>query len=374
MINKITKITTLPWVVILSALLLCCVQTSFAHSLQTVVAVNHITPSITLQSEQGQSAVTSIDINAYGQLHDVNHQDQQPTVSLYEQFEEYPFVYGSGYYDPESDMQYMGARYYSADIGRFIAQDSYDLINRYNYANANPIMYIDPDGHFAWEFLPDTWGGAIGMMAGIAIGAIFSVLTGGSSELSLGQAIFAGAFQGAASGASGDILNQGFDKGWDKLQWKQITASAIFGAAIGALSSGLSVKKRIGDQNSISTIETKEESVKSSKIEQNNSYDSNNTDAKSLDRKSNGSNESWFYEGDTSYVDCKQNTLITPKESKKVISDGNLSIMDVGAVESTTTITEKPQQISFNSYHGKVTLDKLECKAIYRTIKAAEKI
>ena len=57
-----------------------------------------------------------------------------------------PKVYGSGYYDPESNLQYMGARYYSAETQRFMAQDSYNLLNRYNYANGNPVMNYDPDG------------------------------------------------------------------------------------------------------------------------------------------------------------------------------------------------------------------------------------
>ena len=65
--------------------------------------------------------------------------------------------------DPETGLQYAGARYYDPVIGRFMAVDPQDYqegqrhtYNRYAYGANNPYKYVDPDGRavsgFAWAF------------------------------------------------------------------------------------------------------------------------------------------------------------------------------------------------------------------------------
>ena len=127
----------------LNLLLFGSMQTNFANTLQSALRVQQNTPKVSMQNDQSALSDQSIDINPYGQLNDLNLGDSSSGHSsdITMNFEQYPFVYGSGYYDPESGLQYMGARYYSAEIGRFIAQDSYDLINRYNYANAHILTH-----------------------------------------------------------------------------------------------------------------------------------------------------------------------------------------------------------------------------------------
>jgi len=62
-------------------------------------------------------------------------------------------------YDPDSDLDYLEARYYSGDKGRFLSQDpifnslpslqdlkSPQSLNSYSYANDNPIVNKDPTG------------------------------------------------------------------------------------------------------------------------------------------------------------------------------------------------------------------------------------
>ncbi len=52
--------------------------------------------------------------------------------------------------DSESNLDYMLARSYAYDIGRFLRpdpmQDAYPGISPYAYANNNPLKYVDPDG------------------------------------------------------------------------------------------------------------------------------------------------------------------------------------------------------------------------------------
>jgi RHS repeat-associated protein len=83
-----------------------------------------------------------------------------------ENFDEYfigninPIRYRSYYYDIETGLYYLQARYYDPEIGRFISPDSTKYLepttigglNLYAYCNNNPIMYVDPSGHSVEEF------------------------------------------------------------------------------------------------------------------------------------------------------------------------------------------------------------------------------
>jgi filamentous hemagglutinin len=65
--------------------------------------------------------------------------------------------------DPETGLDYFGARYYGARIGRLTAVDPVytwrenledpQRWNRYAYARDNPLRYTDPDGEFVVPFL-----------------------------------------------------------------------------------------------------------------------------------------------------------------------------------------------------------------------------
>ena len=66
-----------------------------------------------------------------------------------------PIRYRSYYYDTETGLYYVGARYYDAETGRFISPDdvsyldpeSINGLNRYAYCFNNPVMYSDGSGH-----------------------------------------------------------------------------------------------------------------------------------------------------------------------------------------------------------------------------------
>ncbi len=74
-----------------------------------------------------------------------------------------PFGYSDEYTDSESGLQYLKARYYNPRIMRFTAMDTDPLLNRYNYANANPVMNDDPSGHSAISQGLGISGSAIGI-------------------------------------------------------------------------------------------------------------------------------------------------------------------------------------------------------------------
>ncbi len=61
--------------------------------------------------------------------------------------------------DISTDLYFYEARYYDAALGRFISGDTIvpsasvpQTLNRYAYANNNPILYTDPSGHFGVSF------------------------------------------------------------------------------------------------------------------------------------------------------------------------------------------------------------------------------
>ena len=82
-----------------------------------------------------------------------------------------PIRYRGYYYDVETELYYLQQRYYDAEIGRFISQDSIEYINNtqlsglnvYAYCANNPIMYNDPAGKIAW------WVVAIIVVAVVAV-------------------------------------------------------------------------------------------------------------------------------------------------------------------------------------------------------------
>ncbi|RAL21478.1 RHS repeat domain-containing protein [Thermoflavimicrobium daqui] len=66
-----------------------------------------------------------------------------------------PYRYAGYRYDQETGLYYLQARYYNPDTGRFLTldpdpgdEDDPKTQNGYNYANNNPVMFVDPDGHW----------------------------------------------------------------------------------------------------------------------------------------------------------------------------------------------------------------------------------
>jgi RHS repeat-associated protein len=96
-----------------------------------------------IMTDANASVVAKTNYKAYGQAEQQGSKQEAPG-------------YTGGYEDPLTGLTYMQARYYDADLGRFISMDPmqatagdiYDF-NRYAYANNNPMSFTDPDGQSA---------------------------------------------------------------------------------------------------------------------------------------------------------------------------------------------------------------------------------
>ena len=84
--------------------------------------------------------------NAYGNI------IENTTLKLLAlQTVENPFQYNSERFDNNTALQYLRARFYNSETKRFLNQDSYNLMNRFNYADGNPVMKTDPNGHLSQD-------------------------------------------------------------------------------------------------------------------------------------------------------------------------------------------------------------------------------
>ncbi len=66
---------------------------------------------------------------------------------------ENPIRFAGEYFDEETGLYYLRARYYDPSLARFISKDSYEgqvtnpqSLNQYTYCDNNPIMFVDPTG------------------------------------------------------------------------------------------------------------------------------------------------------------------------------------------------------------------------------------
>ena len=91
-----------------------------------------------------------------------------------------PFRYRSYYFDSDLGLYYLQSRYYDPETGRFINADDVSYLdpqsihglNLYAYCLNNPVMYVDPSGHFPILTLILCVSALIGM--GLTIGGVAS--------------------------------------------------------------------------------------------------------------------------------------------------------------------------------------------------------
>ncbi|MCV3217127.1 polymorphic toxin-type HINT domain-containing protein [Plectonema radiosum NIES-515] len=123
--------------------------------------------------------------------------------------------------DSSTGLDYLRARYYDPNLGRFISKDAYagtlnDPYSQhdYQYAHANPVRYTDPTGYFTLQDVSAalTIVGIMATFGGVGAGAGYiagAAATGASGEEILGMFGEWGA--GFASGVSGGFLTDVYE-------------------------------------------------------------------------------------------------------------------------------------------------------------------
>ncbi|TDL76108.1 DNRLRE domain-containing protein [Peribacillus frigoritolerans] len=93
-----------------------------------------------------------------------------------------PYRYAGYRFDNETGLYYLMARYYDSNVGRFITRDTFQgfandpqSLNLYAYVNNNPVINVDPSGHF--KVISVSWAAtlidvSLGALAGGGVGAI----------------------------------------------------------------------------------------------------------------------------------------------------------------------------------------------------------
>ncbi len=144
-----------------------------------------------------------------------------------------PIRYRSYYYDADTGLYYLNARYYNPQWRRFISPDNITYLdienanglNLYAYCLNDPINYKDPSGHLAITTIAIITGAIIGF----GISATSSIVTqleeynGDWSKVNQLEVLYDGAFGAINGGLAASGIG--------------IVASAIFGGALGFVSS-----------------------------------------------------------------------------------------------------------------------------------------
>lgn len=177
-----------------------------------------------------------VDISIENDYADDNYQEKVQLATLN------PFRYRSYYFDKETGLYYLNARYYDPEIGRFINADNIsilsdvkDIINGLNlfaYCLNNPVNTTDETGNIP-NWLKWLIGGIIVLATVVTI-----VVTGGAASGLVGT-IIVGAAKGALIGA-GIGLATGTINGFITGDWSGLANSFMWGAISGLISGGIS--------------------------------------------------------------------------------------------------------------------------------------
>lgn len=148
----------------------------FMYDGQTYFYVRDALKNIVAITDYAKNVIVEYFYNAYGQTVDMVGSKAE-TIGVIN-----PYRYKGYRYDDETGFYYVGSRYYSPEIGRFIGIDDVSAYtdnsemsvnyNPYAYANNNPIKYYDPDGRAAVLVIG---GISIGIKAIIAVSAVVCI-------------------------------------------------------------------------------------------------------------------------------------------------------------------------------------------------------
>lgn len=153
-----------------------------------------------------------------------------------------PYRYRGYYYDEETNLYYLGTRYYNPELCRFISADSSTGEiggnplghNMYQYAFNNPINCEDSGGN--WPKWLKKAAKAVAVVAVVATVAAVTVATCGAGSVAATIAVGAlkGAMIGMAIGAVGGAVSGVVENRVKTGSWKGSGTAALNGAADGA--------------------------------------------------------------------------------------------------------------------------------------------
>ncbi len=159
--------------------------------------------SVTEMTDSGGAVVEKYAYNVYGKIQITDVSDTVLSESAIEN----PYFFTGRRYDADTGLYHYRARYYSAELGRFLQVDPvgyFDSVNLYGYVLNNPILFIDPFGlKYAEQFagVGAATGAATGAGVAIAGSLVVDAATGGLNIIATPAEVAVGTAIGAAVGA-----------------------------------------------------------------------------------------------------------------------------------------------------------------------------
>ena len=177
-----------------------------------------------------------------------------------------PFRYRGYYFDEESGLYFLNARYYNPAWRRFISPDDTAYLNPdtpnglnlYAYCNNDPVNYADPSGHDPewWQWAISITEVAIGLVlcfipgaqafGGMLIGTGIGAMINGYLNEYNGGSFTAGWVGGQVSGFAslipgvgtifgaflGSVVTDWIDLGWNNIDWEKAIISGVLAWAL----------------------------------------------------------------------------------------------------------------------------------------------
>ncbi len=149
-----------------------------------------------------------------------------------------PIRYRGYYYDIETGFYYLKSRYYSPELGRFISPDGVEYLepdnlnglNLYAYCGNNPVMYIDPNGHFPISLT--ILGLILGVGAGLGTAAYIDYKDDGqifNGSVAWYDYLGAAVLGGAIGAGLGAFAGMSFSASFPTFGWMNTGGALMFG-------------------------------------------------------------------------------------------------------------------------------------------------
>ncbi|WP_440993432.1 RHS repeat-associated core domain-containing protein [Cysteiniphilum litorale] len=127
------------------------VISAFRQKTHYLTSAIHTTINVLLTSTVNLKQIYNF--SSYGQNRQFSRNNSLNTINFSDPLSYNPLTYDGEYKDPETGFVYLKARFYDPLEMHFIQRDSYNLLDRYNAFDDNPVDNTDPTGHFSFKDL-----------------------------------------------------------------------------------------------------------------------------------------------------------------------------------------------------------------------------